>query len=107
MQEVMEARERTLCEQEQRQTKHDWDGAGDGEDQNSVQMTNDERDDTNDSQALTAGDITEYTALVPRISFCHKIDQISSLRQCMCAVRWQHRHRLTWNGSRGLEGISW
>ena len=32
-------------------------------------MTNDERDDTNDSQALTGGDITKYRALVARISY--------------------------------------
>ena len=31
-------------------------------------MTNDERDDANDSQALTGGDITMYRALVARIS---------------------------------------
>ena len=35
------------------------------------------------------------------------MDQISSLRQCKYVVRWQPRQRLTWNGSRGLEGISW
>ena len=38
----------------QRQTKHDWDDAGDGDDKNRVQMTN---------------DITKYRALVERISF--------------------------------------
>ena len=32
-------------------------------------MTNDERDDANDTQALTGGDITKYRALVARISF--------------------------------------
>ena len=57
------------CEQEQRQTKDDWDDAGDADDKNRVQMTNDERDDANDSQALTGGDIMKYRALVARISY--------------------------------------
>ena len=48
-------------EQRQCQTKHDWNDAGDGDDKNRVQMTNDERDDANDSQALTGGDITKYS----------------------------------------------
>ena len=52
----------------QRQTKHDWDGAGDG-DKNRVQMTNDERDDANDSQALTGGNITKFRALAGRIRY--------------------------------------
>ena len=33
------------CEQGQRQTKHDWDDAGDGDGRNRVQMTNDEREE--------------------------------------------------------------
>ena len=57
------------CEQGQRQTKHDWDDAGDGDDENSVQMTNDERDDANDSQALRGGDLTKFRAFVARISY--------------------------------------
>ena len=56
-------------EQGQRQIEHDHDDAGDGDDKNNLQMTNDERDDTNDSQALTGGDVTKYTALVARISY--------------------------------------
>ena len=64
----MDARERTNVNG-QRQTKHDWDDAGDGEDKNRVQMTEDERDDVNDSQALTGGDITKYRALLARISY--------------------------------------
>ena len=67
MQEAMEARERTSVGQ--RQTKHDWDDAGDGDDKNSVHMTDDERDDTNGSQALTGGYITKYRAHVTRISY--------------------------------------
>ena len=55
------------CEQGQRHTKHDLDDAGDGDDKNRVQMTNDERDDANDSQALTGGDIAKYRAIVARI----------------------------------------
>ena len=82
------------CEQGQRQTKHDWDDAGDGDDKNKVQVNNGERNDANDSQA--------HASVTGR-----KTDQISSLRQCKYAVRWQNRQRLTWNGSRGLEGISW
>ena len=38
---------------------------------------------------------------------CHKIDQISSLRQCKYVVRWQIHQRLTWMGPREMEGISW
>ena len=33
------------CEQVQRQSKHDWDDAGGGDDKNRVQMINDQRDD--------------------------------------------------------------
>ena len=65
-------------------------------------MTNDERDDANDSQALTGGDITKYRALVASVT-CHKTDQISSLRQCKKVVRWQTHQCLTWNGSTGPE----
>ena len=57
------------CERGQRQTKHDWDAGGDTDDKNRVDMTNDERDDTNDSQVLTGGDITKYKTLVARISY--------------------------------------
>ena len=39
-----------------------------------------------------------------RISYLTQDRQISSLRQCKYAVRWQNRQRLTRNGSR--EGIS-
>ena len=88
------------CEQRQRQTKLEWNDAGDGDDKNRVQKTNDERDerdDTNDSQALTGGDITKYRAHSWYASVtCHKNDQISSLRQLKYAVRWQTRQRLTW-----------
>ena len=76
------------------QTKHEWDGTGDGGDRDRPQMAG---DDANHSQELTGGGITRYRALVPRIS---------NLSQ-KCAVRWQTHQRLTWNGSRGLEGISW
>ena len=87
------------CEQGQRQTKHDWDDAGDGDDENSVQMTNDERDDANDSEALRGGDLTKFRAFVARISYLSQdIDQISSLRQCKYVVRWQTHQRLTWKG---------
>ena len=43
-------------EQGQRQTKHDWDDTGDGDDKTKVQMTDDERD------------VAKYRALVARIS---------------------------------------
>ena len=83
----------TQCEQGQRQTKHDWDDAGDGDDKNRVQMTNDERDecdDTNDSQTLTGGDITKWHSWRASVT-CRNTDQITSLRQCKNAVRWQSR----------------
>ena len=57
------------CEHGQYKTKHEWDNVGDGGDKNRVQMINDERDDANDSQALTGGEITKYRALVARISY--------------------------------------
>ena len=63
------SKEEKQLEQGQRQIEHDWDDAGDGEDENKLQMTNDERDDTNDSHALTGGDITKCRALVARISY--------------------------------------
>ena len=56
------------CQQGQCKTKHDWDDAGDGDDKNRVQMTNDECDDANVSQAHTGGDTTTYRALVARIT---------------------------------------
>ena len=70
-------------------------------------MTNDERDDTNDSQALTGGDITMYRALVARTS--HKMDHISSLRQCKYAVRKRIGRCLVgkhWQQSGELEAYS-
>ena len=57
------------CEQGQCQTKHDWGDAGDDDDKKRVQMTSDERDGVNDSQALAGGDITKYRALAGRISY--------------------------------------
>ena len=57
------------CEQGQCRTKDDWDDVGDGDDKNRVQMTNDEGNDRNDSQALTGSDITKYRALVARVSY--------------------------------------
>ena len=54
---------------ETRTAQYDPNDAGDGDDKNNVQMTNDERDDVNDSQALTGGDITKYRALVARITY--------------------------------------
>ena len=62
------SKEEDQCEQGQRRTKDDWDDAGDGDDKNRVQMTKDERDDANESEARIGGDITKYRALVARIS---------------------------------------
>ena len=79
------------CEQGQRQTKDDWDDAGDGDDKIRVQMTKDERDDANDRKARIGGDITKSRStehLWHASVACHKIDQISSLRamQVCCAM---------------------
>ena len=52
---VMEVRERISVNRDG-QTKHDWDDSGDGDDKNRLQMTNDDRDDANDSQALSSGE---------------------------------------------------
>ena len=54
-------------------------------------------DDANDSQTLTGGDITggditQYRALVARIS---------SSPQCRIVVRWQNHRCVTWSVSRG------
>ena len=49
--------------------KHDWDDAGDGDDKNRVQMTNDERDDAKNSQSTHKCEITKYRALVARIRY--------------------------------------
>ena len=70
-------------------------------------MTNDERDDANDSQALTGGYITKYRALVARISYLSqdRLDLKFAAMQVCCATAT--RQRLTWNVSRRLEGISW
>ena len=66
---AVERKEGNQCERGQRQTKHDWDDVGDSDDKFRVQMTNDERDGANDSQALTGGDITKCRALVALISY--------------------------------------
>ena len=57
------------CKQGQCQTNHDWDGAGDGDDKNRVQMTIDARNSMNDSQALTGGEVTKCRGLEARISY--------------------------------------
>ena len=70
-------------------------------------MTDGDRDDVNPTvkhSQVVSSRSTEH--LWHASVTCHKIDQISRLRQCKDAVRWQTRERLTWNGSRGLEGIS-
>ena len=64
-----ESKGENQCEQGQCQTKYDWDDADSGDDKDRVQMTDDERDDVNDSQALTGGDITKYGTFVARISY--------------------------------------
>ena len=66
------SKEENLCEQEQRQTKHDWEDTGGGGDKNRKPMTNDERDDAKESQTLTGCDITKYKALLARISYIVK-----------------------------------
>ena len=69
--------------------RHVWDDAGDGDDKNRVQMTNDERDerdDTNDSQALTVGDITKHRALVARINYLSQ--DRPDLKFAAAQVRW-------------------
>ena len=63
MQEVTTVENR--CEQGQTQTKHEWDCMRDGDGRDRLLMAG---DDTNDSQALTGGDITMYRAFVARIS---------------------------------------
>ena len=61
---------------EQGKTKHDWDDAGDGDDKDRVQMTHDERDDANDSQALKGVTSRTTEHLWHASVTCHKIDQI-------------------------------
>ena len=59
-------------------------------------MTNDERDDTNDSQALTGG---THQLLVTKSTRSQVRGNANML--------WQTRQYPTWNGSRGLGGTSW
>ena len=65
-----------------------WDDAGDGDDKNTVQMTNDELGDANDIQALTGGDIMKYRALVARISYLsqERPDLKFAAMQVCCAM---------------------
>ena len=72
------------CEQGRGQTERDGYGAGDDDDKNRVQTTNDEPDDVNDSQALTGGDIRNTGNVQRASASCHKIGQISSSCQCSC-----------------------
>ena len=58
-----------LNPQGQCQNRRDWDDAGEGDGKNRVQMTNDEHNDVNDSEALAGGDITKCRAPVARISY--------------------------------------
>ena len=59
-----------------------------GDDENRVQMTNDERDDANDSQALTGGDIKKYRAFVARTSYLSqdRSDLKLAAMQVCCAM---------------------
>ena len=84
----MEAWERTNANRDSAKQKYNWDGACDDDDKNRVQMTNDERDDVNDSQALTSGDITKYRVLAARISYVaqDRPDLKSASMQLCCAM---------------------
>ena len=65
-------------EQGQRQIEHDRDDAGDGDDENKLQMTN-----------VTGGDITKYRALVARISYLSQDptrSQVCAATQVCCAM---------------------
>ena len=76
------------CEQGQCPTKHEWCDVGDGDDKNSAQMTDDERDDVKDSQSPAGGDVSQSTELLQHASVtCHKTGKISSLCQCRYVVR--------------------
>ena len=76
-------------------------------------MTNDERDDAIDSQALTGGDITKYRALVARISShlsqdrpdlkftSMHMERVERIGRCLvgkpraeCLFHWQQRGEL-------------
>ena len=83
-----ESKGENQCEQGQCQTKYDWDDAGCGDDKDRVQMTDDERDDVNDSQALTGGDIAKYGAFVARISYLShdRLDLKFASMQVCCAM---------------------
>ena len=85
---IDESNRENQCEQGQCQTKHDWDTAGDGDDKNRMQMTNDARDVVNDCQALTSGGITKYRALEARISYSlqDRPDLRFSSMQVWCAM---------------------
>ena len=94
MQEVKKQGEKR-CEQGQTQTKHEWDGRGDGDGRNRPQMAG---DDANDSQALTGVDITKYRALVACMSYLSQDRpdlKFASMRVCFAmakpSVRYMER----------------
>ena len=68
MEEVLEARERTNGNRDSARANTIGMMRCDGDDRNGVQMTNDERDHANDSQAVTGCDIRTSRAFVARIS---------------------------------------
>ena len=68
LQEAMNAKERVHVHRVSVK-QNDWDDVGDRDDKNRVQMTNDKRDDVNDSRAGTSDDITKDRARVARISY--------------------------------------
>ena len=81
-----ESKEKNRCGQGQTQTKHEWDGTSDGDDRDRSQMAG---DDSNDSQALTGGDITVYKALAARISYLSQDRPDLKSAQCKSVVRCQ------------------
>ena len=60
-----ESKGENQCGWRETQTKQHWNNVNDGGNRDRPQMTD---DDANDSQGLTAGDITGYRTLVARIS---------------------------------------
>ena len=61
-----ESKGESRCGQGQTQIKHERVDVNDGDDRDRLHVAD---DDANDSQALTSGDITQYRALVARISY--------------------------------------
>ena len=91
------------CEQGQTQTKHEWDGMGDGDKRNRLQMAG---YDGNDSHSKV-GDVTKYRALCSTHQFLVTRPTRSQVRINAGMLCDSKNHLcVIWNMSRGSEDNS-